>query len=213
MELLIGTTFGLLFFASFLYHQHIEWQKVSTVEKDRQNEREVNMIRANNIAKIKEEELQANIKRAENEQKFYQDKLNENTESINKLVDTITKQYEISTELQLHGSNHVVQPSLSNDVYTRMEVMRFCKNEMGVRSNRELKECIVQTVKGEFFTDDNIEENSNDNDNNIINIINNEGKEIISKNKNQNHNSDLDDNTENGSENNYNFFASEVNSY
>ncbi len=173
MELFIGTTIILLFLASTLYHQNIEWQKVSTIENDKQNEREVNIIEANNRAKIKSEESQANIRRVDSEQKFYQNKLNENTESINKLVDTITKQYEISAELQLYASNNVVQQSLSNDIYTRMEVMKFCKNEMGTKSNKELKDCIIQTVKGEFFTDEDNEEN------NVI-IINNEGKEIIS---------------------------------
>lgn len=177
MELFIGTTFGLLIFASILYHQSIEWQKVSTIEYDKQNKRELNIIEANNRAKIRSEESQATIKRADNEQKFYQNKINENTESINKLVETITKQYEISAELQLYASNNAVQPSLSNDIYTRMEVMKFCKNEMGTRSNKELKDCIIQTVKGEFFTvEDNVENNPIDNEENLVIIINNDGK-------------------------------------
>lgn len=165
----------ILLFTTIIYNLNIEWHKVSTIEKNNKNEREINIIEATSRSKIKEDESTSQNKRADSEQQFYQNKLNENTESINKLVDIIVKQYEISNELQIHATNTVIQPSLSKEVYTRMEVMRFCKNDMDVKTDKELYKCIRQTVSGEFFDEDGIKQYE---DINVV-IINNEGNEIV----------------------------------
>lgn len=174
MEAFIITITLIVICTGIGYNKSIEWQKVSTIEKNIQNQREINIIEATSKAKINENEILSKIKREESEQKFYQDSIDEKTQSINRLLDTINKQFEISNNLQLHVSNNQVQQSLSNDVYTRMEVMRFCKVDMGVKNNKELNNCIRQTVNGEFLIDeDEFNDEFNDEKSTKVIIINN----------------------------------------